>query len=355
MRVIFAGTPEFARVALERLLAAGFTVPLVLTQPDRPAGRGMKLQASPVKQCALEHGIAVAQPRSLRLDGKYPDDAAAARDALLAARADVMVVAAYGLILPQWVLDSMSAARPPEGAKAPSGGSEPRAAGSVGARLGCLNIHASLLPRWRGAAPIHRAIEAGDAETGVTIMQMDAGLDTGDMLLMERLAIAPTDTTATLHDRLAALGGRMIVEALELAACGGLKAVPQPAEGITYAHKIEKAESTIDWSLPATVIGQRIRAFDPFPGASTECAGETIKVWSYEIDSNKSNTDKRQGQILTVNGDGVTVACGEGTLRLTTLQRAGGKRLAAADFLRGFDLQPGMVLGAAPTTAATPA
>ncbi|WP_426305647.1 methionyl-tRNA formyltransferase [Acidovorax facilis] len=355
MRVIFAGTPEFARVALERLLAAGFTVPLVLTQPDRPAGRGMKLQASPVKQCALEHGIAVAQPRSLRLDGKYPDDAAAARDALLAARADVMVVAAYGLILPQWVLDSMSAARPPEGAKAPSGGSEPRAAGSVGARLGCLNIHASLLPRWRGAAPIHRAIEAGDAETGVTIMQMDAGLDTGDMLLMERLAIAPTDTTAILHDRLAALGGRMIVEALELAACGGLKAVPQPAEGITYAHKIEKAESTIDWSLPATVIGQRIRAFDPFPGASTECAGETIKVWSYQIDSNKSNTDKRQGQILSVNGDGVTVACGEGTLRLTTLQRAGGKRLAAADFLRGFDLQPGMVLGAAPTTAATPA
>jgi len=354
MRVIFAGTPEFARVALERLLAAGFTVPLVLTQPDRPAGRGMKLQASPVKQCALEHGIAVAQPRSLRLDGKYPDDAAAARDALLAARADVMVVAAYGLILPQWVLDSMSAARPPEGAKAPSGGSEPRAAGSVGARLGCLNIHASLLPRWRGAAPIHRAIEAGDAETGVTIMQMDAGLDTGDMLLMERLAIAPTDTTATLHDRLAALGGRMIVEALELAACGGLKAVPQPAEGITYAHKIEKAESTIDWSLPATVIGQRIRAFDPFPGASTECAGETIKVWSYEIDSDKSNTDKRQGQILSVNGDGVTVACGGGTLRLTTLQRAGGKRLAAADFLRGFDLQPGMVLGAAPTTAATP-
>lgn len=329
MRVIFAGTPEFARVALERLLAAGFTVPLVLTQPDRPAGRGMKLQASPVKQCALEHGIPVAQPRSLRLDGKYPDDAAAARDALVAAQADVMVVAAYGLILPQWVLDLPA--------------------------QGCLNIHASLLPRWRGAAPIHRAIEAGDAETGITIMQMDAGLDTGDMLLMERLAIAPTDTTATLHDRLAALGGRMIVEALELAACGGLKAVPQPAEGITYAHKIEKAESTIDWSLPATVIGQRIRAFDPFPGASTECAGETIKVWSYEIDSNKSNTDKSHGQILSVNGDGVTVACGEGTLRLTTLQRAGGKRLAAADFLRGFDLQPGMVLGAAPTTAATPA
>lgn len=326
MRVIFAGTPEFARAALEQLLAAGFTVPLVLTQPDRPAGRGMKLQASAVKQCALDHGIPVAQPRSLRLDGKYPEDAAAARDALLAAQADVMVVAAYGLILPQWVLDLPA--------------------------KGCLNIHASLLPRWRGAAPIHRAIEAGDAETGVTIMQMDAGLDTGDMLLMERLAIAPTDTTATLHDRLAILGGRMIVEALALAARGDLKPAPQPAEGVTYAHKIEKAESSIDWSLPATVIGQRIRAFDPFPGASTECAGETIKVWDYEINSDMSNAEKRCGRILSVSGAGVAVACGDGVLRLTTLQRAGGKRLAAADFLRGFDLQPGMVLGT-PDGAAT--
>ena len=327
MKVIFAGTPEFARAALEQLLAAGFTVPLVLTQPDRPAGRGMKLQASPVKQCALEHGIAVAQPRSLRLDGKYPEDAAAARDALRAAQADAMVVAAYGLILPQWVLDLP--------------------------RLGCLNIHASLLPRWRGAAPIHRAIEAGDAETGVTIMQMDAGLDTGDMLLMERLPIAPTDTTATLHDRLAALGGRMIVEALELAACGGLRATPQPAEGVTYAHKIEKAESAIDWSLPAAAIDRRVRAFDPIPGASTECGGETIKVWNCNIDSSKPRNGAGPGPILQVNGQGVTVACGEGVLTLTTLQRAGGKRLAAADFLRGFDLRAGMVLGGSP--AATPA
>lgn len=329
MRVIFAGTPEFARVALEQLLAAGFTVPLVLTQPDRPAGRGMKLQASPVKQCALAHGIPVAQPRSLRLDGKYPDDAAAARDALLAARADVMVVAAYGLILPQWVLDLPA--------------------------QGCLNIHASLLPRWRGAAPIHRAIEAGDTETGVTIMQMDAGLDTGAMLLIERLAITSTDTTATLHDRLATLGGRMIVEALELAACGSLQAVPQPAEGITYAHKIEKAESSIDWSLPATVIDQRVRAFDPFPGASTECNGEAIKVWRCEIDSNQSITGKRQGQILSIDSGGVSVACGDGALRLTTLQRAGGKRLLAAEFLRGFDLQPGMVLGSDPSATVTSA
>ena len=321
MRVIFAGTPEFARVALQRLLDAGFTVPLVLTQPDRPAGRGMKLQASPVKQCALEHGIPVAQPRSLRLDGKYPEDAATARDALLAAQADVMVVAAYGLILPQWVLDL-----PPKG---------------------CLNIHASLLPRWRGAAPIHRAIEAGDTETGVTIMQMDAGLDTGAMLLLERVAITPADTTATLHDRLATLGGRMIVEALELAACGGLHATPQPTEGITYAHKIEKAESTIDWSLPAPAIGQRIRAFDPFPGASTVLGTEVIKLWDCEIDSLKRLPDKRCGHILSVNAEGITVACGEGTaLRLKVLQRAGGKRLPAADFLRGFDLRPGMVLGA---------
>lgn len=326
MRVIFAGTPEFARVALARLLAAGFTVPLVLTQPDRPAGRGMKLQASPVKQCALDHGIAVAQPRSLRLDGKYPEDAAAARDALLAAQADVMVVAAYGLILPQWVLDMPA--------------------------KGCLNIHASLLPRWRGAAPIHRAIEAGDAETGVTIMQMDAGLDTGDMLLVEKTPIAPTDTTAVLHDRLADLGGRMIVEALELAACGGLQPVPQPAEGVTYAHKIEKAESEIDWSLPAHVIGQRIRAFDPFPGASTALQGEAIKVWGYEIDSCSRLSNERCGQILASGPEGVTVACGEGgALRLTILQRAGGKRLPVADFLRGFPLPVGQVLGTSTVAA----
>lgn len=321
MKIIFAGTPEFARVALQQMLQAGFSVPLVLTQPDRPAGRGMKLQASPVKQCALEHGIAVAQPRSLRLDGKYPEDAAAAHAALLQAGADVMVVAAYGLILPQWVLDL-----PPHG---------------------CLNIHASLLPRWRGAAPIHRAIEAGDTQTGVTIMQMDAGLDTGDMLLTEAIPIAATDTTASLHDRLAALGGRMMVDVLAQVAAGTLQPVPQPALGVTYAHKIEKAESNVDWSLPASTIGQRIRAFDPFPGASTVLGSEVIKLWNYEIDSLQRFTDKRCGHILSINADGITVACGEGTaLRLTVLQRAGGKRLPAADFLRGFDLQPGMVLGA---------
>ncbi len=320
MKVVFAGTPEFARVALEQLLQAGYKVPLVLTQPDRPAGRGMKLQASPVKQCALAHGIAVAQPHSLRLDGKFPEEAAQAQAALQAAQADVMVVAAYGLILPQWTLDLP--------------------------RLGCLNIHASLLPRWRGAAPIHRAIEAGDAETGITIMQMDAGLDTGDMLLLERLPITATATTASLHDQLAMLGGRFIVQALQQAAVGSLARTPQPAEGISYAHKIEKAESSIDWQLPARRIDQRIRAFDPFPGASTVVQGETIKLWGCTLADTPVPAGATPGQILQIDAQGVLVACGEGALRLTVLQRAGGKRLPVADFLRGFALQPGMVLGA---------
>jgi methionyl-tRNA formyltransferase len=319
MKIIFAGTPEFARVALERLLAAGFEVPLVLSQPDRPAGRGMKLQASPVKQCALAHGLAVAQPRSLRLDGKYPEDAAAARQAIEAANADAMVVAAYGLILPQWVLDAP--------------------------RLGCFNIHASLLPRWRGAAPIHRAIEAGDQHTGVTIMQMDAGLDTGDMLLVERLPIAADDSTGSLHDRLAALGGRLMVEALELAACGGLRPVPQPADGVTYAHKIEKAEAAINWALPAATIERRVRAFNPFPGAGTALAGEAIKVWRAHAEPDNP-VAANAGQVLSADPHGIRVATGDGVLVLDELQRAGGKRLPAADFLRGFALTPGQVLDA---------
>ena len=317
MRVIFAGTPDFARVALASLHGAGFEIPLVLSQPDRPAGRGMKLQASAVKQWATRHGIAVAQPRSLRLDGKYPEDAAAARAAIEAAQADVMVVAAYGLILPQWVLDMP--------------------------QLGCFNIHASLLPRWRGAAPIHRAIQAGDHETGITIMQMDAGLDTGDMLLVQKLAVQCTDTTGTLHDRLAALGGQMIVQALELAASGGLRPVRQPEEGLTYAHKIEKAEAAVDWTQPAASIDRHIRAMTPFPGASTQLGPDTLKLWNSEIDSCSRPPDMREGQILSANADGVRVVCGDGVLVLTELQRAGGKRLAAADFLRGFALAPGML------------
>ena len=316
LRVAFAGTPEFARVALGRLHAAGCVVPLVLTQPDRPAGRGMKLQASPVKQFALDHGLPVAQPRSLRLDGKYPDEARAAREALEAARPDVMVVAAYGLILPAWVLQLP--------------------------RLGCLNIHASLLPRWRGAAPIHRAIEAGDAETGITLMQMDEGLDTGDMLVEARLPIAPDDTTATLHDRLAALGGEVMLQALDQAAAGTLRPVPQPAEGITYAHKIEKAEAQVDWALPAAVIERRVRAFDPFPGAASAVQGEVVKLWKCALAQGAGEP----GTLLAVGDDGVTVACGAGALRFTELQRAGGKRLPAAQFLRGFPLAAGQRFGA---------
>ena len=315
MRVVFAGTPEFAQVALQRLHEAGFTIPLVLTQPDRPAGRGMKLQASPVKQYALDHGMAVAQPRSLRLDGRFPDEAAAAREALLAARPDVIVVAAYGLILPQWVLDLP--------------------------RLGCLNIHASLLPRWRGAAPIHRAIEAGDAETGITIMQMDAGLDTGDILLVETLAIAPADTTASLHDRLALLGGRLIVEALELAACGGLTPMPQPEAGVCYAHKIEKSEAALDWTEPAAVLARRLRAFDPFPGGVARLDGESLKVWRGEAVGGQGEP----GEVLAVDDAGVLVACGEGALRLTELQRAGGKRLPAKAFLQARPIAAGMRFG----------
>jgi methionyl-tRNA formyltransferase len=305
MRVVFAGTPEFAAVALDALLAAGFTVPLVLTQPDRPAGRGMKLQASAVKQRAVAAGIPVAQPQGLKLDGKYAADAGAAREALLAADADVMVVAAYGLILPQWVLDTP--------------------------HRGCLNIHASLLPRWRGAAPIHRAIEAGDAETGITIMQMDAGLDTGDMLLVDREPIRSDDTTAVLHDRLAAMGGRLIVQALQAAR---LTRMPQPVEGVTYAHKIEKAESVIDWAQPAAVIERRLRAFDPFPGGVATLAGEAVKVWRAELAQGRG----APGEVIA---PGPVVACGEGALRLTELQRAGGKRGPAATFLQARPIAVG--------------
>jgi methionyl-tRNA formyltransferase len=319
MRVIFAGTPQFARVALERLCASGFTIALVLTQPDRAAGRGMKLQASPVKQFALAQGLPVAQPRSLRLDGKYPEDAAAAQAAIAQARADVMVVAAYGLILPRWVLDA-----PP---------------------LGCLNIHASLLPRWRGAAPVHRAIEAGDAETGVTIMQMDAGLDTGDVLLAARIPIDDDDTTGALHDKLAGLGAGLVVQALKLAASDGLKPMRQPEAGVTYAHKIEKAQAQIDWTQSAQAIGRHIRALDPSPGASSPVRGEVLKLWRYQIESAMPPPDAGCGTILQVSEAGVEVACGSGVLRLTELQRAGGKRLPAAAFLRGFSLAPGMAFG----------
>jgi methionyl-tRNA formyltransferase len=316
LRLIFAGTPEFARVALAQLHAAGHEVVLVLSQPDRPAGRGMKLHACAVKQFALDHGLPVAQPRSLRLDGKFPDEAQAALETILAAKADAMVVAAYGLILPQWVLDAPA--------------------------LGCFNIHGSLLPRWRGAAPIHRAIEAGDQETGITIMQMDAGLDTGDMLSVEKMPITQTDTTASLHDKLAEMGGRMMVKTLMDAQNGHLKPVKQAAEGITYAHKIEKLEAAIDWAQPAAIIVQRVRAFNPFPVASTEIKGETLRVWNAHISPFAPPAGTDPGSILAVESEGIAIAAIDSIVTITELQRAGAKRLRAADFVRGFDLQPGM-------------
>jgi len=316
LRVAFAGTPEFASTALAAIHAAGNVVPLVLTQPDRPAGRGMKLTPSPVKQLALDLGVPVAQPRSLRLDGKFPDEAAAGRAALEAARADVLVVAAYGLILPEWVL-----ALP---------------------RLGCLNIHGSLLPRWRGAAPIHRAIEAGDTETGITIMQMDAGLDTGDMLLTAREPIAFDDTTGRLHDRLAALGARLIVQALADAAAGALEPVRQPEQGVTYAHKIAKSEAAIDWTLPAEAIERRIRAFDPFPGATFQAHGETVKLWRAQVE--RLDSDAAPGTVIAAEGR-LAVACGDGALALLDVQRPGGKRIAVAQWLQGQPLARGDVLG----------
>jgi methionyl-tRNA formyltransferase len=311
MKLAFAGTPEFARLALVALHGAGHQVALVLTQPDRPAGRGMKLQASPVKQFAQRHGLPLAQPRSLRVEGRFADDAAAAQAALVQAAPEVLVVAAYGLILPAWVL-----ALPPRG---------------------CLNIHGSLLPRWRGAAPIQRAIEAGDRETGITIMQMDAGLDTGAMLLAEQTLITPADTTATLHDRLAGIGARLIVQALRALQLGALPAVAQPQHGATYARKIEKSEARIDWREPATVLERRLRAFDPFPGASTELAGLPVKVWRARVVPGHG----APGEVLAASQGRLVLACGQDALELLELQLAGGRRLAARDFLQLHPLTEG--------------
>jgi methionyl-tRNA formyltransferase len=313
MKVVFAGTPEFAAVALRAIHAAGFEIPLVLTQPDRPAGRGLHLQPSAVKQYAVAHGIAVAQPLSLRMDAKDPQRAQQAQEAhalLLATDYDAMVVAAYGLILPRSTLDIKP----------------------------CINIHGSLLPRWRGAAPIHRAIEAGDHETGVTIMQMEEGLDTGPMLLIERTPIGPQDTTATLHDRLAAIGAEMVVKVLHKMEHDVIEAVPQPEAGVTYAAKIAKEEAALDFAQSAREVGRRIHAFNPFPGAHATVNGTIIKLWGAELLDEGSTAPA--GQVLAANAQhGIVVACGSGTLRLTELQKPGGKRLPAAEFIKGFALE----------------
>jgi methionyl-tRNA formyltransferase len=321
VRIAFAGTPEFARVALAALHHSGTEVVLVLTQPDRPAGRGQQLQASAVKAWALDHAIPVIQPQGLRLDGRHAADAQQACLSLKAARIDAMVVAAYGLILPQWALEL-----PP---------------------LGCLNIHGSLLPRWRGAAPIHRAIEAGDERTGITVMQMETGLDTGPMLLAESLDIAPNDTTGTLHDRLAELGGKLIVDALQRAGHGALTATPQPAEGVNYAHKIDKAEAVIDWSQDANLVARRIRAFNPAPGAVSWLHGESVKLW-LALAAPLPTASAPPGTVIDASPDGITVACGTGAVVLGELQRAGGKRLSAARFLQGCAVRVGERFGPPP-------
>jgi methionyl-tRNA formyltransferase len=309
MRVVLAGTPEFAAAALAALIDAGFTIPLVLSQPDRPAGRGMKLVVSPVKQLALERGLEVATPQTLSVK-KGGAEAEQAQEQLRAARADVLVVAAYGLILPQTVLDI------------PAG---------VGPGITAINIHASLLPRWRGAAPIARAIEAGDEVTGITLMQMDAGLDTGPMLQQELVKIAAIDTAGSLTQTLTQVGARMIVDALMHRA--ELAPAAQPEVGVTYARKLDKAEAWLDFREPAALLARRVRAFDPFPVASAHWRDTVLRLWAAEADDVPG--DAAPGTVVAADGSGVRVATGAGVLRITELQRAGGKRLAAKAFLAG--------------------
>ncbi|MGN6984751.1 methionyl-tRNA formyltransferase [Neisseria sp. P0008.S010] len=308
MKVIFAGTPDFAAAALKAIAAAGFEIPLVLTQPDRPKGRGMQLAPSPVKQAALELGLRVAQPEKLRNNAE-------ALQMLKEVEADVMVVAAYGLILPQDVLDTP--------------------------KHGCLNIHASLLPRWRGAAPIQRAIEAGDAETGVCIMQMGIGLDTGDVVSEHRYAIQPTDTANEVHDALMNLGAEAIVADLQqLKTEGRLKSVKQPEEGVTYAQKLSKEEARINWSESAAVIERKIRAFNPVPAAWVEYQGKPMKIWRAEVVAQQG----RAGEVLSCSSDGLIVACGANALKITELQPSGGKRMDIAAFAAGHTVEAGTVL-----------
>ncbi len=303
MNLIFAGTPEFAERVLAALLASSHRVTLVLTQPDRPRGRGMELSASPVKRLAQASGIPVLQPPSLKGEP--------VREQIAAARGDAMVVAAYGLILPQAVLDIP--------------------------RLGAVNVHASLLPRWRGAAPIVRALLAGDRETGITIMKMDAGLDTGPILMQQAIPIEDADDAASLHDRLAELGSRLIVAALDKLQEGDLQPMPQPAEGATYAAKVERSEARIDWGRSALEIWRQLRAFSPSPGAQSRLAGEEVKIWRARPVAVRGTP----GEIVSAGLTSIVVACGEGGLELLELQRAGARRLSAGEFLRGRRLQSG--------------
>ena len=315
MRIVFAGTPEFAATALDALIKAVHQIALVLTQPDRPAGRGMKLQPSAVKKLAVANHIPVEQPVSLRLDGKYGEEAQRVYDRIQAIKPEVMVVVAYGLILPKAFLEIPG--------------------------NGCLNIHASLLPRWRGAAPIQRAIEAGDAESGVAIMQMEEGLDTGPVLMVASTPITEEDTAAVLHDRLAGMGGDLIVRALQEIADGTATYTPQDEAHAVYAKKLHRDEAALDFTLSARENAARIRAFNPFPGCTAECGGITLKIW----DARAEDTDSGRlaGKILSIDGSGVVVACGQGALRILTLQKPGAKRLPASEFIKGFAFDGGQL------------
>ena len=323
MRLIFAGTPVFAQAALAALAQAGHEIVLVLTRPDQPSGRGQRLQASPVKELALQLGLPVYQPRTLRDP--------AAREQIAQADADAMVVAAYGLILPADVL-----ALP---------------------RLGCINIHASLLPRWRGAAPIQRAVQAGDPETGITIMRMDEGLDTGPMLLQRAIPIGADESGGSVHDRLQSLGARMIVEALAGLQAGALAEQPQPAAGATYASKLLKTEMQLDWRLGARELADRVRAFDPFPGSAIRLAGrpDAIKLWRASVAGATEGAGPQgagpagddgvggavPGEVLLAHAGALIVACGDGALSLLEVQRPGGRRLPVGEFLRAFPVRAG--------------
>ena len=318
LKIVFAGTPEFAATALQALLNAqtshDFKLVAVYSQPDRPAGRGQKLTASPVKQLALTHGLPVYQPLNFKASTA---DGLAAQAELVALQPDLLIVAAYGLILPQAVLDMP--------------------------RLGCLNIHASILPRWRGAAPIHRALLAGDSETGITIMQMNAGLDTGDMLRIVRTPILATDTSGRLHDRLAVLGGEAMLATLANLTADQAAAIKQDESQVSYAHKLTKAEGQIDWSQSATVIDRQIRGLQPWPVAFCQHAGQTLRVWSAELIEGFS--EQTAGTIIAVDKHGVTVICGDGQLlRLTSLQWAGGKALNNIQMFQANKIQLGNIL-----------
>lgn len=304
MNIVFAGTPEFAAIALQALLDARHHVPLVLTQPDRARGRGRRVQFSAVKRLAMERGLAVLQPPTLR------DRAVHA--AIQSAAPDAMVVAAYGLLIPRAILDLP--------------------------RRGAINIHASLLPRWRGATPIQRALIAGDAVTGISIMQMDEGLDTGPIVLQEAIPMAPQDTARTLHDRLAALGARLIVDAL----AARREPQPQATSGVTYATKIERSEARIDWSENAALIERKVRAFDPEPGAHTTCDGEMLKLWRVRTQTGESG---KPGVVLEAGAHGVLVACGTDALWLVEVQRPGGRRLPIEAFVAGHPVSRGAQLG----------